>query len=82
MSQLLVALVTVEPTPTVTRGLLELMVVLLGAGKWPALAIAAGAGLVAWNNKPAPGQSELPFGLAFLVACGAAGWFMASLVVG
>jgi hypothetical protein len=70
------------PPPAATRGLLELAVVLVGAGKWPALAIAVGAGLVAYNNKPGPGQDESVRNIAIGVASFAGGWFIAGLFVG
>jgi len=70
-------LLAVAVSPGETRGLLELLALLLGATKWPALALFAGAGLVAYTQHEE--GSEGVSAIAFLVGCFALGWFLAGL---
>ena len=72
-----VALVVSGPSPSATRGALEMLVLFLGATKWPALGVSAGAGLIAYNQ-----AKEGNEGMAWVAwaICGLAfGWFLGGL---
>jgi hypothetical protein len=63
--------------PSEARGFFELLIVFLGVTKLGALAVAAGAGLLAWNQHSE--KQDTSAAVAFMVACGAMGWFFAGL---
>jgi len=71
---------SVEVPPGASKGLLELLVLLVGVGKWPMLALAVGAGVVAWNHKAGPEQSDIVQSVAIFIAIFAVTWFLLGLI--
>ena len=77
----LAALPLVEPPPGAIRGFGELVLLIVGVGKWPMLAVALGASLVAYNYREgaADGNSNVQ-AAAIAVASGAGTRFLLSLL--
>ncbi|RZU30490.1 hypothetical protein [Blastococcus saxobsidens] len=72
--------VSAAPNPSGFRGFWQLAAVILGASKWPALALAVGAAAVGFSQDGEDSKGTAT--AAFLIAGGALGWFLAGLALG
>lgn len=80
---ILLGAVPAAVSPEETRPLLELLGALLGVTKWPVLGLAVVAGGIAVSNhKQGQDEQSAGFWAALVVACGAAGWFLAGVLGG
>jgi hypothetical protein len=69
------------PTPGETRTLLELFGAVLGVTKWPVAGLVlVASGIAVSSYDGAAKQQSTAFYAAFLLACGAGGWFLAGLM--
>ena len=68
------------PNPGETRTFLELLGAFLGVTKWPVAGLALIAAGIAISSYDGDAKEQsASFYAAFLLACGAGGWFLASI---
>lgn len=70
-------------SPGESRTFLELLGALLGVTKWPVLGlVVVAAGIAVGQYDSNAKEQGAGYWAAFLVACGAGGWFLASVLIG